>query len=507
MQTNHIFYRSPVLFPGLSQEKTGKHDERLISFADMEHRRIAQVFIVLFLLAFCRLSAQDGHYWTERYGTRSTILNGVVIGSVDDLGAVYYNPARLGVLEEPGFILSGKVYEWTNIKIEDALDEGLDLKESDFGGVPSLLAGTFRLGFLPRHQFGYAFLTRYRTNVDVGGREERQGDFIPEYPGEELFNGLFGWRYDLKEEWMGLAWAYPLSKKVSVGATAFFVQRKKRAAYDLRLTAVGADNAVAQYNGQRGLSYNANGLLAKIGLAADLAPFTLGVTITTPKWNISGDGRLDYEEVLTGVEESVFVSSYQSGLSARHRWPWSIGAGAGMRAGNNLFHLSGEWFSAVPHYSLMEIDEFVGQTSGDTIRHQIVDELNAVFNFGVGYEYLFNDRYSVHASFATDRTAASSDVNRFMEFGDEISNSISQKDLFHYGAGASLKFKAMEFTVGATYTSSSERIQRPIDFPDEDDTSITDPDAVSAIQIHRWRFVFGFELSFLNRLKEKAGID
>ena len=113
----------------------------------------------------------------------------------------------------------------------------------------------------------------------------------------------------------------------------------------------------------------------------------------------------------------------------------------------------------------------------------------------------------MHASFATDRTAASSDVNRFLEFGEEISNAISQKDLFHYGVGASLKFKAIQFTAGATYTSSRERIQRPIDFPDEDDQPVTDPDAVSTIRFNRWRFVFGFELSFLSRLKEKAGID
>lgn len=505
MQVNSIYTCLWVARHGLSQENAVTGSERRTVFVSIESPYFLPLVFILFTA--CSLGAQDGHYWTERYGTRSTILNGVVIGSVEDLGAVYYNPARLGVLEEPGFILSGKVYEWNNIKIEDAVDEGLDLKESDFGGAPSLLAGTFRLGFLPRHQFGYAFLTRYRNSVDVGVREERQGDFIPDYPGEELFNGLFGWRTDLKEEWMGLAWAYPLGEKVSVGATAFFVQRKKRAAFDLRLTAVGEDNAVAQYSSQRNLSYNARGLLVKIGIAADLAPFTLGATFTTPKWNVGGDGRLDYEDVLTGVEEEVFVSSYQSRLPARHRWPWSVGAGAGMRAGNNHFHLSGEWFSAVPHYTLMEIDEFVGQTTGDTIRHQIVDELNAVFNFGVGYEYLFNDRYSVHASFATDRTAASSDVNRFLEFGEEISNSISQKDLFHYGAGASLKFKAVEFTVGATYTSSRERIQRPIDFPDDDDQPITDPGAVSTFQLNRWRFVFGFELFFLDRLKEKAGID
>lgn len=464
---------------------------------------------LFFLLGFMPgywMTAQDGHYWTEHYGNRSTLLNGVVIGSVSDLGAVYYNPARLGLLDEAGLVLSGKVYDWTNFRVKDALDEGLDLKESDFGGAPALVAGTFRLGFLPKHQFGYAFLTRYRHQTDFGVREEREGNLIPQYPGEKLFNGQFDWRADLKEEWLGLVWAYPLSEKVSIGATAFLSQRKKSAAYHLRLTAVGEDDAVAQFNRKRALSYNATALLAKVAVAADLSPLMLGVTFTTPKWNLFGDGRLDYEEVLTGVEEAGFASSYQDGLSARHRWPWSVGAGAGIKAGNNRIHLSGEFFNTVPRYTLMEIDDFVGQTSGDTIRHQIVDELNSVINFGLGYEYIFNERFSVHASFATDRTAATSDVNRFIEFGDETSNATSQRDLFHYGGGASLKFKAIEFTLGATYTSASERIERPIDFPDENGDPVADSGATSTVQLNRWRFVFGFELFFLSQIKEKTGI-
>ena len=38
---------------------------------------------------------QGGHYWTEQYGTRSILMSSAVIGGVEDLGAVYYNPGRL----------------------------------------------------------------------------------------------------------------------------------------------------------------------------------------------------------------------------------------------------------------------------------------------------------------------------------------------------------------------------------------------------------------------------
>ena len=62
--------------------------------------------------------AQDGHYWTQQYGTRSMLLSNSVIGGVEDLGAVYYNPGRLGLIENPAFLLSAEVYEWTRYRVE-----------------------------------------------------------------------------------------------------------------------------------------------------------------------------------------------------------------------------------------------------------------------------------------------------------------------------------------------------------------------------------------------------
>jgi hypothetical protein len=79
----------------------------------------------------------------KKYGNRSALLNGAVIGSVNDLGAVYYNPARLTQMENQSFVLSAKAYKFYNVRIEDILDEGSDLKENTFGGAPSLVSGTF----------------------------------------------------------------------------------------------------------------------------------------------------------------------------------------------------------------------------------------------------------------------------------------------------------------------------------------------------------------------------
>ena len=59
---------------------------------------VKTLFVVTALFNFTSLRGQDSHYWTQQYGTKSMLLSGSVIGGVEDLGAVYYNPARLSVI-------------------------------------------------------------------------------------------------------------------------------------------------------------------------------------------------------------------------------------------------------------------------------------------------------------------------------------------------------------------------------------------------------------------------
>ena len=69
--------------------------------------------LVLLILLIVTLSlkgnAQDTHYWTHQYGTRSTLLGGLVIGSVLDLSGTFYNPGGLSLIDDPETILAAKM--------------------------------------------------------------------------------------------------------------------------------------------------------------------------------------------------------------------------------------------------------------------------------------------------------------------------------------------------------------------------------------------------------------
>jgi hypothetical protein len=76
--------------------------------------------------------AQDAHYWSNQYGTRSVLLGGTVIGTVSDLSSIFYNPGALALAEDPELILAAKVYQYTNVSISGAGEAGLELTSPKF---------------------------------------------------------------------------------------------------------------------------------------------------------------------------------------------------------------------------------------------------------------------------------------------------------------------------------------------------------------------------------------
>ena len=58
-------------------------------------------FIIFVLMIVCGTGfAQDNHYWTNQYGTKSNLLGGAVVGKVLDLSSTYYNPGWLAFIEK-----------------------------------------------------------------------------------------------------------------------------------------------------------------------------------------------------------------------------------------------------------------------------------------------------------------------------------------------------------------------------------------------------------------------
>jgi hypothetical protein len=108
--------------------------------------------------------AQGVFYWSQNYGTTSNLLGGLVIGSVRDVTATYYNPGYLG-LSDPELIIGSKIYEYNDYDVDIEIFENIDLSSSQFAASPSFVAGSFGSDSSSVHKLFYSFLVRQNSEI------------------------------------------------------------------------------------------------------------------------------------------------------------------------------------------------------------------------------------------------------------------------------------------------------------------------------------------------------
>lgn len=446
--------------------------------------------------------AQEGHFWTQQYGTKSMLLSNSVIGGVEDLGAVYYNPARLGLIKNPSFLISANVYEWNRYKLENAFGENKNASKSNFGGIPSLIAGSFNLSFLKKHTFAYAVLLRQNFDMDVGFREEVYSDVIEQFPGEEYFGGNMHLRSTAKEQWFSLAWAYSINERLSVGLTTNATILNVGKGSNFALEVLTQTNDVASYQFAREISYNHLGLLWKAGVASSFRKINWGITLTTPVIALKGRGDYTYDKIFTGIDSTYtdeYTTSRQFGIAVNRHTPLSVGLGFTVPVNRSRIHFSTEWFSDVKNYTILEARDHVSQSTGDTIRFRLTDRFDDVINVGIGSEIYIRDEISFYASFCTDFSAIPENLIGFSSNEPVVANSTFTANLYHFASGFLLNVSAIDLTIGATITGGKQGIARPVNFPIEGEDNIFDTTKTATLEWDRLRFVFSISVPFFDK--------
>ena len=468
--------------------------------------------LLIMQLGLSPLFAQDGHYWTQHYGTRSILLSNSAIGGVDDLGAVYYNPGRLSLIENPAFLLNVNVYEVSRVKFEDAVGEGADRSKASFGSIPSFVAGTFKLKSLEGHHFAYSVLQRQSTNLNFNFRDEVFDDVIENFPGEEFFGANLTSDQRVKEEWYSLTWSYPIKENLSVGITGSATRYSAQKGLLIELQALTSANQVAQYQFDRNYSFNHYGLLWKLGIAGVTKRAKWGLTLKTPSIAIAGKGKYNYEEFFSGIEgisetPDRFTTSRQNDIPITYKRPLSIGGGISIPIKKSELHVSGEWYNKVPRYTLLEAESHISQSDKDTISFALIDDLQSVFNFGIGAQVYFNENLSAFGSVSTDFSAVPEDKSRFSENQPIANNATFSADFLHFAGGVVMSLKRADITLGASYTGAEQEFTRPVDFPEEGDDDIFEGDETGSFTWNRFRVIFSFSFSFLDEKKKSLSGD
>jgi hypothetical protein len=393
-----------------------------------------------------RARAQSEHYWLSQFGNRSRLLGGAVIGGVNDLSATFYNPGALALLDEPQFLLSGNVYQYTSLQVQDGLGVGRDLGAQRVVGIAPLFAGRINFGFLGKHHLAYSFITRQNIDLRIDDRLTLPNADVFGIPNPTFSQANVRVEQRLNEYWAGLTWAYPLGEHVGVGATLFGAAHGQTNRQELVVQSLGA-------GGQAGLALQAREfyfqhvrLLIKAGVNVQEGPWSLGANFTTAGLGLYGVGEsgIDNSLVSQGTAPARIVSNFQNQLPASYKSPWSVGVGVSRSLGKEMrAHISAEWFAPVDAYTVLNAQPFVGQSTGQLVDTDVRQSLKSVLNFGIGVEQRYSENLNLYLSFHTDRSASPG--------GNDISSALASWDLYHFATGASFKVGRYDFTLGGVF--------------------------------------------------------
>ena len=200
-----------------------------------------------------------------------------------------------------------------------------------------------------------------------------------------------------------------------------------------------------------------------MGLAIEKRPFSIGFTVTTPSLGLFGDARrfIDIAHVATDSIGSAppgsdLGSTNQENISPDYRSPFSTAAGCTYRWQNWTLNFTVEWFAKIPLYTAIDTEPFVPQTGTGAVDADVVQELDSVFNWGIGVEQIVDENLAFYAALFSDRTGYVSKETSML--------SASTWDIHHLSVGSVFNFKGIDFTAGFSYGHGSGTSDRFVNF-------------------------------------------
>jgi len=457
-------------------------------------------FSVLIIMISTAVIFGQGNYNQENFGNRSLLLSGNVTGSVDDLGLTYYNPARISLVENPVFSINAKGYQLGFFNIQNAFGNDQKLSDNKFEGVPSMVAGTFKIKKLENHHFAYSFLSKQRSQVEIGySKELLIHDKIGEIDGIENIVQDVDIKKKETDEWFGVTWGKEIKNNFSVGVSGFVSIYNYKGSSDLKYAILDDFQDVTLYNNEVSFGQRSYGMFWKIGLAWKLPKFELGLNFDLPYWEVFSSGRFKYQEQLSGLGNGndIFTYGKFNDIKATRKEAMAISFGAGIPFGeNNTIHLKVDWHNKINEYDRLVIPVIDGGTE-ESRSFIFKEELNAVINFGLGVEFYLNPKYSLFASFVTDFSPVETNANIFDLTSKESEDINLNTGYFHLGFGVDMKLNWAKLILGTTFSTGSSEFNQAIDVPNPN-ININRNDDNTKITISRWRFIVGLEIPIFN---------
>ncbi len=454
----------------------------------------AYILTVLFLALLLMpgpASAQDAHYWTLQYGTRAELLGGLVVGSIKDLSSTFYNPGAVAYSTDQSLLFTTDAFEISNLNIHIEDDLSVALSDTKAAKAPGMFAMRFPFEVIGGNQISVSFLTRQQFEMNLSNNRINSWWDPGWGSGNESVTGEFKFDEYMQDTWVGVSWARTISDRMALGATLYGAYRSQNTRIQTILQGKQVDGPGASATFIRDYSYWNVRTLLKTGASFDYRPLAFGVALTLPSINFFGEGKSFYDDSVVNIDlngddirDSYLTSNYQEGLPSTYRSPASIAVGASYGYRTTTFHFSAEYFGRTGTYDILQLEDFLSQTTGDTLMVEVTGGMNEVFNFGIGLDHRFSEGFSLYGGFTTDRSGWRSDVN----------TTFTSWNLYHATLGSAFRAFAIDWTIGLGFSWGGDDLDLRLDFLDDDGSgSVIGPDGLNGTADYtKFKLILGF---------------
>lgn len=419
-------------------------------------------------------------YWTENYGSRSSLLGGQVVAGAYDNSAIFYNPGAMGFIPKPNFSVSANTYGFETIKLQNAIGDDEDMRSFQTKIFPSFVSGLLKTKD-ERIKVGYGIYFRSNNKLNFQSILESTDDVISTSPGSEFFEGRFDAKIDQFEQWFSAGLAYKINDRLSLGLTQSLSYLNVNSSF---LTSASADaqnelgdNLTVQSSNTLNDRMNYVSLLWKFGLAFHKGKFKLGFTMTSPNIKIYGRSNTISSQQLFNFNEfvasdnflfrhpSYIIQDEDRKLPMKYKTPFSFALGLEHQI-SPKFKIMGstEVFLPLDIYTVYQsevptqprpselfepIDHYLNSTTGNEL----------VINAGLGLEYIISPKLSYLASFRTNFN----NIN----FSNTQAGSLNAQvwSYYHGTCGLAYRKKASELALGFDLgVSVKETLPQFVDF-------------------------------------------
>ena len=380
------------------------------------------LFTVFLLGIFTHTFAQDYHQWSEHFGARASLLGGAATAGLGDNATAYYNSAAMAFVEDPSLSISVNAYRIRHLKTTNALGAGINLKGTQLSTAPNLIAGIIPFGKSDKLRLGYALISRRNYTAKYDYLHEADYEIIAETEGKERFIGSYNLFHSIIEYWGGFGVSYKFNDELSFGIAHYGIYREVKYANNYEMSVLPSDRSLGTASSVRSnISFNywnVKGVF-KPSAAFRRENIKLGVTLTTPTFNILGEADVSRNYSIRGLDQllgtDITIIDRAENVKTIHKEHGSLAIGASYKIlENSWIHFTNEMFFSGKSYFVFDPDKSPNTYPAEidpAITYRFFGEQNflayseqtrAVSNFGIGFESELSSVWDIYFGFRTD---------------------------------------------------------------------------------------------------------